>query len=139
MSTKDFHTNKCGRKRGIAKRQTRRRANTNITIAMRSGTKTKKVKVVKEDSPFQTRQIVIVSHGKATQQSIQHRSYVTGIKSTNQPINQSTNQPIHQSTNPPIHQSTNPPIHQSTNPPIHQSTNPPIHQSTNQPINQSTN
>jgi YbbR domain-containing protein len=73
-------------KRGIAKRQTRKSANTNITIAMRSGTKTKKVKVVKEDSPFQTRQIVVVSHEKATQQSMHHRSYVTGIKSINQAI-----------------------------------------------------
>jgi hypothetical protein len=37
-------------KRGIAKRQTRRSANTNVMIALRSRTKTKKVKVVKEDS-----------------------------------------------------------------------------------------
>jgi hypothetical protein len=48
-------------KKGIAKRQTRRRANT--TIAMRSRTKTKKVEIVKEDSPFQFRQNVVVSHG----------------------------------------------------------------------------
>jgi hypothetical protein len=50
------------------KRQTRRSANTNIIVAIGSRTKTKKVKVVKEDSPFQTRRIVVVSHGKATQQ-----------------------------------------------------------------------
>ena len=75
-------------KRGIAKRQKRKSANTNITITMKSRTKTKKVKAVKENSPFQTRQIVVVSHGKATQQSIQHRSYVTGIKSINQSIDQ---------------------------------------------------
>jgi hypothetical protein len=75
-------------KRGIAKRQKRKSANTNITITMKSRIETKKVKAVKEDSPFQTRQIVVVSHGKATQQSIQHRSYVTGIKSINQSINQ---------------------------------------------------
>jgi predicted DNA repair protein MutK len=73
-------------KRGIAKRQKRRSANANITITMKSRTKTKKVKAVKEDSPFQTRQIVVVSHGKVTQQSIQHRSYVTCIKSINQSI-----------------------------------------------------
>jgi hypothetical protein len=75
MSTTDFHTQNVAEKRGFAKRQPRKSANTNITIAMRSMTKTKKVKVVKEDPPFQTRQIVVVSHGKAaTQQSIQHRS-----------------------------------------------------------------
>jgi hypothetical protein len=56
---------------------------------MESRTKAKKVKMVKEDSPFQFRQSVVVSHGKATQQSIQHRSFVTGIKSINQSINQS--------------------------------------------------
>jgi hypothetical protein len=50
----------------------------------RAGQKQKKVKAVKEDSPFQTRQIVVVSHGKATQQSIQHRSYVTSIESIDQ-------------------------------------------------------
>jgi hypothetical protein len=75
-------------KRGIAKRQKRKSANTNITITMKSRIKTKKVKAVKEASPFQTRQIVVVSHGKATQQSIQHRSYVPGIKSINQSIDQ---------------------------------------------------
>jgi hypothetical protein len=75
-------------KRGIAKRQKRRSANTNIRITMKNRTKAKKVKAVKEDSPFQTRQIVVVSHGKATQQSIQNRSYVTGIKSINQSIDQ---------------------------------------------------
>jgi hypothetical protein len=76
----------CGRNIGIAKKQTRRSANT--TIAMRSRTKTKKVKIVKEDSPFQFRKNVVVSHGKATQQSIQHRSFVTGINSINQSIDQ---------------------------------------------------
>jgi hypothetical protein len=74
-------------KRGIAKRQRRRSANTTIAIVMESRTKTKKVKIVKEDSPFQFRQNVVVSHGKATQQSIQHRSFATGIKSINQSIN----------------------------------------------------
>jgi hypothetical protein len=40
-----------------------------------SRTKTKKGKIVKEDSPFQFRQNVVVSHGKqqATQQSIQQQ------------------------------------------------------------------
>jgi hypothetical protein len=78
-------------KRGIAKRQTRRSANT--TIAMRSRTKPKRVKIVKEDSPFQFRQNAVVSHGKANQQSIQHRSFVTGIKSINQLINRSRSIP----------------------------------------------
>ncbi len=89
MSTNDFHTQNVADKRGVAERQTRRSANT--IIMMRSmTTKTKKMKVVKEDPPFQSDQIVVVSHGKATQQSVQHRSQVTGIKS----INQSTNQSI---------------------------------------------
>jgi hypothetical protein len=75
-----FTSNNVAEKRGIAKRQTRRSTNTNITIALRSRTKTKKGKVVKEDYFIQTRQIVVVSHGIAIQQSIQHKSYVTGIK-----------------------------------------------------------
>jgi hypothetical protein len=78
-------------KGGIAKRQTRRSANTTIAIVMESRTKTKKVKIVKEDSPFQFRKKVVASHGKANQQSIQHRNFVTGIKSINQSINRSIN------------------------------------------------
>jgi hypothetical protein len=66
MSTSDFHTQNVAEKRGFTKRQTRKSANTNIRIAMRSRTKTQKVKVVKEDPLFQTNEIVIVSHGKAS-------------------------------------------------------------------------
>jgi hypothetical protein len=57
-------------KRGIAKRQTRRSANTNIMIMIRSRAKTKKVKVVKENSPFQARQIVVVSSHATTPRSL---------------------------------------------------------------------
>jgi hypothetical protein len=79
--------------RGTPKRQTRRSANTTIAIVMEmemeSRTNTKKMKIVKKDSPFQFRQNVVVSHGKqASQQTIKHRSFMLGITSISQSIDQ---------------------------------------------------
>jgi hypothetical protein len=75
-------------KRGMAKMQTRRTANINITIAMRSRDKNEKVKADKEDSPFHTRQIIIVSHGKANS-TINPTQKLCGCYQINQSINQS--------------------------------------------------
>jgi hypothetical protein len=69
MSTSDFHIKNVAEKRGIAKRQTRRSPNANITYHDEEQDKSKKGKVVKEDSFSQTRQIVVVFHGISTKES----------------------------------------------------------------------
>jgi hypothetical protein len=80
-------------KRGMAKRQTRRRANTNITIALRS---TKKVKVVKEDLslPNQTNCCCIPWERHPT---INPTQKLCDWYQINQSINQSINRSLDQS------------------------------------------